>query len=242
MSALRSRGLVCGQTRADPAPLRRVPGGSRSAQDVVVRVDIPIDDDPEALTTTAAAVRTMHAEGVLVEYDFDLYHPVARFSTVQGNVRILRSIVCDGTLPAVFSLLSEPGRSCSPWFEKYHRRLTVAVRPWLRERGFSVRLHDAWLELTLAERMVRQPPSVAAHKIALQRATMRSNTILLDLVAESARDFDRHGESGLLDRELIGQRTSALQRQIDALAGRVPPVVMPDDELRPKSLCLEELK
>jgi hypothetical protein len=61
---------------------------------------------------------------------------------------------------------------------------------------------------------------VAAHRIALQRLTLRSNTELLNLVADSAREFELTGESRMLDDGIVGPRISLLTESMLALRNR----------------------
>jgi hypothetical protein len=164
----------------------------------------------------ALAVQTLRPLGILIEYDLDLFAGLPRFATIRTNLALLRAIVADGTTPATVSFSSQEG-DCSPWLQLYRRRLPEAVRPWLDADGLSVRLGEAWAELAIAERLVMGMTSVAGHRIALQRLTLRCNTELLTLIAQSTADFESTGDTGLLDPDRIGPRCAQLTDRLVVL-------------------------
>lgn len=181
-----------------------------------VRLDLGPPTGPDRLRAAMEAVHTLYQLGILVEYDFDLFGPAPRFSSVLGRASFLRAIVSDGSTPATFRL---PAGLGSPWLSAYQQRLAAAVEPWLGGGGMAGRLRDAWAELTVAERCLRGVAGAAAHRIALQRLTMRSNTALLGLVTDSARDFERYGDSDRLDPAAVGARLADLDTGLRDLHG-----------------------
>lgn len=175
---------------------------------LAVRLDLGTPTGPDRLRAAMEAVHTLYQLGIMVEYDFDLFGPAPRFSSVLGRASFLRALVSDGSTPATFRLSAVGG---SPWLSAYQRRLADAVAPWLDDGGLAGRLRDAWAELAVAERLLRAVSGAAAHRIALQRLTMRSNTALLGLVTESAQDFERYGDSDRLDPDVLSTRLAELE-------------------------------
>ena len=178
-----------------------------------------ISGNPARLRELIAAVQTLRRLDILVSYDLDLFGGSPRFAAVRDNVALLRAVVSDGTIPAVFAIGSIEGK-CSPWLDEFRGRLGSAVEPWLAADGLSSQLAEAWAELVIAERLLRGRRGVAAHRIALQRLTLRSNTELLDLVTNSAREFESDGDTQLLDDELVRPRTELLIATMVALRNR----------------------
>ncbi|TDU90370.1 hypothetical protein EV138_3956 [Kribbella voronezhensis] len=156
---------------------------------------------------------TFHRPGGVL----DLFSGTPKFATVRANVAVLRAIVANGTTAAFFTV--EGGRDpCSPWLSEYRERLAKAVGPWLEE--LSVPLTDAWAALATGERLRLRLNGVAAHRIALQRLTLRSNTALFALVVDSSREFEQCGETGLLADEVVRPRIAALTATMVALDNR----------------------
>jgi hypothetical protein len=141
----------------------------------------------------------------------DLFSGTPRFATVRANVATLRAIGANGTTAAVFTV-EAGGSPCSPWLAEYRERVAEAVKPWLDE--LSVPLTAAWAALSAGEQRLN---GVAAHRIALQRLTLRSNTELLALVVDSSREFEQSGYSRLLDPDLVRPRIAALTATMIAL-------------------------
>jgi len=164
----------------------------------------------------ATAVQTLRRLGILIDYEVDLFAGSARFASIRDNLALLRAVVADGTTPASVRFTSSDS-DCSPWLQTYRHRLAVVAKPWLDHDGLSVQLAEAWTELAVAERLVLDMTSVAAHRIALQRLTLRCNTDLLTLVAASAADFEAAGASQRLDRDVIGSRCAELADRLFAL-------------------------
>lgn len=183
----------------------------------LVRLDLGGRPGPDRLRTASAAMQTLGQLGILVEYDVELFGPTPRFSTVLEAAGFLRSIVCDGSTPARFGLPIAPGLSYSPWLGHYLERLRPAVEPWLGDEGLSAQLAEAWAEVVVAERLLRGLADIAAHRIRLQRLTMRSNTELLGLVEAGARDFERYGDSERLDPAAIAPSSLSLAVGVRAL-------------------------
>lgn len=184
----------------------------------LVRLELSgIAGDPARLRELVVAVQTLRRARLLVEYELDLFGDSPRFASIRDNVAILRAIVADGTTAATFTVKPTSGR-CSPWVDDYREQLKAAVEPWLT--GLSDELADDWTEVVMSERQVHGPSGVAAHRIALQRLTLRSNTELLNLVADSAREFELTGETTLLDRTLVTPRIVLLTESMLALRNR----------------------
>lgn len=181
---------------------------------IEVRLDLGTPTGPDRLRAAMEAVHTLSQLQIMVEYDFDLFGPAPRFSSVLGRASFLRALVSDGSTPATFRL---PAGTGSPWLSAYQSRLADAVAPWLGDGGLAGRLRDAWAELTVAERLLRGVSGSAAHRIALQRLTMRSNTALLGLVTDSARDFERYGDSDRLDPAVVSARLAELDAGLTGL-------------------------
>ncbi|QNE19457.1 hypothetical protein F1D05_17980 [Kribbella qitaiheensis] len=78
-------------------------------------------------------------------------------------------------------------------------------------------MSEAWAVVLTGERLRLRLNGVAAHRIALQRVTLRSNTELLIMVADSAREFESTGVSRRLDPDLTAPRIAALTQVIIAL-------------------------
>jgi hypothetical protein len=183
----------------------------------LVRLELSgVAGDPARLRELIVAVQTLRQARLLVEYELDLFGDSPRFASVRDNVAILRAIVADGTTAATFTI--QPSGRCSPWLDDYREQLKTTVEPWLTE--LSDELADDWTEVVMSERQVHGPSAVAAHRIALQRLTLRSNTELLNLVADSAREFELTGSSALLDRELVAPRMRLLTESMLALRNR----------------------
>jgi hypothetical protein len=144
----------------------------------------------------------------------DLFSGTPRFATVRANVAVLRAIAANGTTAALFTV--DGGRDpCSPWLSQYRERLAKAVGPWLEE--LSVPLTDAWAALVAGERLQLRLNGVAAHRIALQRLTLRSNTGLFALVIDSSREFELCGDTTLLEDDVVRPRIAALSATMVAL-------------------------
>lgn len=183
-----------------------------------VRLDLTgIAGDPAKLHELLVAVQTLRRIGILVEYEIDLFGGSPRFATVRDNVAMVRAIVADGTTPATFTVSPGSGGS-SPWLDDYRERVGVAVQPWLT--GLSVQLAEAWSELVMGERLKRRQDGVAAYRIALQRLTLRSNTELLNLVADSAREYELTGDTQLLGHDLVAPRAGLLTETLLALSNK----------------------
>jgi hypothetical protein len=195
--------------------------GSRGDGISLVRLELSgIAGDAARLRELVVAVQLLRSKGSMVEYELDLFEGSPRFVTVRDNVALLRAIVVDGTTAARFTVNPLVGGR-SPWVESYRQRVAPAVQPWLSQ--LSERLAEAWLEVMMGERMLLGMNGVAAHRIALQRLTLRSNTELLNLVSDSAREFELSGDTSLLDDEFIRPRIDALTGVLLALRNRFQP-------------------
>jgi hypothetical protein len=218
---LRSEGLlgqVLWSTSCTPADVSAGAfPGLRDGGLFLARLDLAgVAGNPARLTELVTAVQILRRLGILVEYDLDLFGGSPRFAAVRDNLAMLRAIVGDGNTPAVFRYAPAEG-TCSPWLETFRNRLADAVAPWLEEGGLADQLAEAWAEVLVAERLLLGLYGVAAHRIALQRLTLRCNTELLSLVAGSAADFEASGETARLDQELIVPRCARLFEMMGAL-------------------------
>jgi hypothetical protein len=185
----------------------------------LVRLDLGTHGPVARSRQACSAVQVLRHLGVLVEYEFDICGTTTpRFDTLHANLAYLASIVCDGSTPLVFRWPVPDRSRCSPWLAAYRDRLAAVIGPWLDETGLSARLSEAWADVVVAERLLRGLSGVAAHRIALQRLTMRCNTELATLVARSADDFERYGDSALLETANIQARCSGLGRALDQLS------------------------
>jgi hypothetical protein len=183
----------------------------------LVRLDLGTPSGPGPRRQAITAVQVLRRLGILVEYDFVLAAPLPRFDAVRRNLEYLASIVCDGSIPLTFRWPVPEESACSPWLAAYRDRLALAIGPWLDENGLSARLAEAWADLVVSERLLHKVSGVAAHRIALQRLTMRCNTELIALLTRSARDFETRGDSDLLDTANLRARCAGLGRTLDAL-------------------------
>ncbi|TWD80087.1 hypothetical protein FB561_1159 [Kribbella amoyensis] len=169
----------------------------------LARVDLSgVPGDPGRLRELIAAVQLLRRLGILVEYELDLFAGAPRFSGVRDKIAMMRYVVADGTVPAMFTTGPIEG-PCSPWLDGYRRQLAIAVEPWIGPGGLAGQLAQAWAEIVVAERLMLALSGVAAHRIALQRLTLRTNTVLLDLVSAGAREYETTGGTRLLDDDLI---------------------------------------
>lgn len=199
----------CSPTQVTAAGCQRL----RDAGLYLVRLEL---DRRTRHREVATAVQTLRRLGVLIECDLDLFGGSPRFATIRENLALLRAVGADGTVPASVRFTSTDD-ACSPWLQAYRRCLADAVAPWLGVAGLSVQLAEAWAELAVAERLALDLTSVAAHRIALQRLTLRCNTDLLKLVAASAADYEAAGATQRLDESRIRPRCAELAARLLAL-------------------------
>jgi hypothetical protein len=220
VEALRDDGLLghvlwstdCSVADVDPAAFRTL----SDAGLFLVHLDLSGRSDQDK-RQACTAVQVLRRLGILVEYDFDLAGPVQRFDAIHENLGYLAAVVCDGSVPLVFRWPVPVTASCSPWLAAYRDRLATVIGPWLGEGGLSARFAEAWADLAVAERMLRGLTGLAAHRIALQRLTMRSNSELVRLVSRSARDFEQCGDTALLEAANISGRCAGIGRTLDQL-------------------------
>ncbi|GAA1555064.1 hypothetical protein GCM10009789_05640 [Kribbella sancticallisti] len=185
---------------------------------MLVRLDLTgIAGEPGRLRELVVAVQLLRRARLLVDYELDLFGGSPRFATIRENLAVLRAIVADGTTAATFTIRPTDGQ-CSPWVDEYRERLKASIGPWLTR--LSDELADDWAEVVMGERQIYGPSGVAAHRIALQRLTLRSNTELLNLVADSAREFELTGDTRLLDDEFVRPRITLLTESMLALRNR----------------------
>ncbi|WP_433163178.1 hypothetical protein [Kribbella sp. CA-247076] len=176
----------------------------------LVRLELDgIAGDAARLRELVVVVHTLRQLGLLVTYDLDLFDGSPR-----ENLVVLRTIVADGTIPAVFRCGPVDG---PPWLRQFRDELDGAVSGFLRLSG---QLADAWADVIVGERLLLELKGVAAHRIALQRLTLRANLELLDLIGDSLRDYELNGRTSLLTAELIGPRVDCLTDSMLALRNR----------------------
>lgn len=176
----------------------------------LVRLELDgIAGDAARLRELVVVVHTLRQLGLLVNYDLDLFDGRPR-----ENLVVLRTMVADGTIPAVFRAGPVDG---PPWLQRLRDELDAAVAGYLE---LSRQLAEAWAEVIVGERLLLGLKGVAAHRIALQRLTLRVNLELIDLVGNSMRDYETDGSTPLLTAELIGPRVECLTDSMIALRNR----------------------
>lgn len=167
------------------------------------------------------AVETLKQLGIAWNYGFMLFDPSSTFASIRENAAFLREIVGDGSTAAVFSrmlpyggtpirqTLEREGRLrgdlthpdyvfLDPRINDYHRRLTIAVRPWIHNRGLSYSLANSVDELETIARLAPAAVGCGEYRSALRALTAESNERLLQLVERSSLAFER-GDVGPLD-------------------------------------------
>ncbi len=181
----------------------------------LVRLELDgIAGDAARLREVVVAVHRLRQLGLLAAYDLDLFAGASRFAIVRDNLTLLRTIVADGTIPAAFRTGPVDG---SPLLQGFRDELSDAITGWI---GLAGQLADAWADVVVGERLLLGLKGVAAHRIALQRVTLRANLELLDLVEHSIRDYEISGSTSLLTPELIGPRVDRLTDTMLALRNR----------------------
>jgi anaerobic magnesium-protoporphyrin IX monomethyl ester cyclase len=196
-----------------------------------------------------------------------LFDPSSNFEAIRKNVAFLREIVGDGSTAAVFSrmlpyggtpirdTLAREGRLrgdlthpdyvfLDPRINDYHRLLTIAVRPWIHNRGLSYSLANSVDELETITRLAPEALGCDEYRSALRLIAAECNERLLGLVDDSSLAFER-GDCTPLDpkpiadyckanlSKLDGLRSEFLTRNMDTLISSIigaqpaHPVMMP---------------
>jgi anaerobic magnesium-protoporphyrin IX monomethyl ester cyclase len=182
------------------------------------------------------AVETLKKLGIVFSYGFMLFDPSSTFETIRENIGFLRTIVADGSAPALFSRmlpyggtpirdrLAQEGRLrgdlTHPDYDfldlrinEYHKLLTWAVRPWIHKNGLAYEISYAWDELETIARLVPNAHGTEAYRDALRALTAESNARLFDLVEESSLAFER-GDRSLLRPENARAYCEAVQARL----------------------------
>jgi hypothetical protein len=151
------------------------------------------------LRELVVVVHMLRQLGLLVTYDLDLFEGRPR-----ENLVVLRTMVADGTIPAVFrsGSVDEP-----PWLQQFRDELSGAVPGYLELSG---QLADAWADVIVGERLLLGLKGVAAHRIA--RPDRRQHARLRD-----DRQYDAAGRgadrpAGRLPDRLYDCPTQPLSR------------------------------
>lgn len=172
-----------------------------------------------------SAVETLKQLGITFSYGFMLFDPSTSFNSIRENIEFLRTIVGDGSAPAMFSRmlpyggtpirdrLAQEGRLrgdlTHPDYDfldlrinEYHGLLTQAVRPWIHKSGLAYQISYAWDELETIARLVPSAHGSDDYRAALRALTADSNERLFHLVEESSLAFER-GDRSLLDPDRV---------------------------------------
>ena len=175
-----------------------------------------------SVATNRAAIKTLKSIGVMFEYGFMLFDPTSTFESIRANIGFMREIVGDGSAAATFcrmlpyggtpirDQLAAEGRLrgdvVRPDYDfldlrlnDYHRQLDAAAGSWIHGHGVSHQLNWAWNELEIVGRLVGELDGDATYRAGLADLTRRSNEALFALVEESTEDYERSGDSALLD-------------------------------------------
>jgi anaerobic magnesium-protoporphyrin IX monomethyl ester cyclase len=171
------------------------------------------------------AVETLKKLGIVFSYGFMLFDPSSTFQSVRENVEFLRQIVGDGSAPAVFSRmlpyggtpirdqLAREGRLrgdlthpdydfLDPRLNEYYRLLSVAIRPWVHNKGLSNQLSYAFDEIETFERLTPGLRGARAYRKGLMRLTAGANQRLFRLVEETSLAFEQGDRSALEPRRI----------------------------------------
>ena len=172
-----------------------------------------------------SAVQTLKDLGLLFSYGFMLFDPSSTFASVRENVKFLRKIVGDGSVPATFcrmlpyggtpirDLLEKEGRLRGDLthpdyvfldlrLNDYHRLLSDAIRPWIHDEGLSHQLTYAGDELETMERLVPGLHGGDDYRDSLRSLTADSNERLFRLVEESSSAFE-NGDRSPIDAVVV---------------------------------------
>jgi radical SAM superfamily enzyme YgiQ (UPF0313 family) len=171
------------------------------------------------------AVEALKKLGIVFSYGFMLFDPSSTFQSVRENVEFLRQIVGDGSAPAVFSRmlpyggtpirdqLAREGRLrgdlTHPDYDfldtrlnEYYRLLSVAIRPWVHNKGLSNQLSYAFDEIETFERLTPGLRGARAYRKGLMRLTAGANQRLFRLVEETSLAFEQGDRSALEPRRI----------------------------------------
>jgi anaerobic magnesium-protoporphyrin IX monomethyl ester cyclase len=198
-----------------------------------------------------SAVETLKRLGIVFSYGFMLFDPSSTFQTIRENIGFLRTIVGDGSAPALFSRmlpyggtpirdrLAKEGRLrgdlTRPDYDfldlrinEYHRLLTQAVRSWIHKEGLAYQISYAWDELETIARLVPTAAGTDSYRAALRALTAESNERLFRMVEESSIAFEQ-GDHSLLEPECLRaycERTQArlIDLRNDYIADNLDPL------------------
>ncbi|WP_294540284.1 radical SAM protein [uncultured Rhodoblastus sp.] len=185
------------------------------------------------------AVATLKRLGIAWNYGFMLFDPSSTFESIRGNAAFLREIVGDGSTAAVFSrmlpyggtpirdTLAREGRLrgdlthpdydfLDPRINDYHRLLTIAVRPWIHNRGLSYSLANSVDELETIARLAPAASGCDGYRSALRLLAAECNERLLHLVESSSLAFER-GDLAPLEPQPIADYCKANLAKLDGL-------------------------
>jgi anaerobic magnesium-protoporphyrin IX monomethyl ester cyclase len=184
------------------------------------------------------AVEALKKLGIVFSYGFMLFDPSSTFQSVRENVGFLRQIVGDGSAPAVFSRmlpyggtpirdqLAKEGRLrgdlthpdyvfLDPRLNDYYRLLSVAIRPWVHNKGLSNQLSYAFDEIETFERLTPGLRGARAYRKGLMRLTAGANQRLFRLVEETSLAFEQGDRSALEPRRIAAFCERARAKLLD---------------------------
>jgi radical SAM superfamily enzyme YgiQ (UPF0313 family) len=182
------------------------------------------------------AIETLKQLKIVFSYGFMLFDPSSTFQSVRENVGFLRRIVGDGSAPAVFSRmlpyggtpirdqLAKEGRLrgdlTHPDYDfldtrlnDYYRLLSVAIRPWVHNKGLSNELSYAWDEVETFERLTPGLRGARAYRKGLMKLTAGANERLFRLVEESSTAFEQ-GDTSPLDASRVAGFCQRARKQL----------------------------
>lgn len=201
------------------------------------------------------AVETLKQIGLGYEYGFMLFEPSSTFESVRTNLAFLRKIVGDGSAAATFcrmipydgtpikEQLARTGRlkgdTCHPDYEFLDPRLNdyyvalsrlVDVTGWIHGyRALSPKLHWAWHETAVMERLFPPLQGMGDYKYTLAKITRESNDLLLRAVEDLSYVFS-DGAPNLWQAEWLQSEcarfTEDLVRERNAFVARHQTVLM----------------
>jgi anaerobic magnesium-protoporphyrin IX monomethyl ester cyclase len=215
------------------------------------------------------AVQVLKDLGIAFAYGFMLFDPSTTFKSIHENIQFLRQVVGDGSAAAVFCRMLPYGGTpireqlraegrlkgdimrpdydfLDPRLEEYHSLLEAAVGGWVHGDGLSHQLDWAWHEVHITGKLSSPLDGMTEFQQELRELTARCNHALFDFVEETAWEFERTGNSRLLDpapiqrkqelfiAELLRVRNDFVHRNQDTLLAAVEmrdrmkgPIVLP---------------
>ena len=183
------------------------------------------------------AVKLLKSIGLMWEYGFMLLDPSSTFESVRDNLKFLRTILADGSLPVTFCRMLPydgtpikdelvrtgrlKGDVCSPDYDFLDPRLTefyegltdmISLRGWIHGlEAVTVQLSTAWHEVAVMQRLFPDLPGMARYKTKLRRITKRSNNLLLDVVEDLTYVYSDGREIKWVPEQIEAHRQQVLE-------------------------------